>query len=194
MVDFPKPVDPFKHVKVDRVEEKPREYQKKAIKPQSVSKKTFLYLTFLNVLKSAFKIFSNGKKPQNIKKTPLEGELKALKSSLQALKTDNLSQNPNFLNQLAFVWLKFLKDFNFFILKDKEITEKIKKLIHGINTYPKGSEFSLGYYLSKFAGYKWVPFPFMEILQDLFLEHQKDNKTSNLQKWTTILEDLLKRV
>ena len=66
--------------------------------------------------------------------------------------------------------------------------------MHEINTYPKNSEFSLGFYLSEFAGYKWIPFPYINMLKDLHIEVQKKKENSHLSKWISTLNDLLEKI
>ncbi|NGX32738.1 MAG: hypothetical protein K1060chlam4_00788, partial [Candidatus Anoxychlamydiales bacterium] len=93
-----------------------------------------------------------------------------------------------------FVWMKFLKDYDYYVLKNEKATNLIKKIIDEINEYPKNSEFTLGYYISEFAGYSWVPFPYMEMLQNLHLEDKKDPINSHLSHWISIIDELLKLI
>ena len=113
---------------------------------------------------------------------------------MEALKEKDLCQNTEFMNFFAFLWMKFLKDNEDYILKSDKITILIKKLISQINAYPKNTEFTLGYYISEFAGYKWIPFPYMEILRALHQEHIKDPENSHLKTWVDILDEILAMV
>jgi hypothetical protein len=196
MIDFTNPIDPLDHVKIERI--KPigseEENEKKELAQKPVTKKLFLYLTFLKILSNSIKFFKNPKKPKEITETPLQQELQKIKSSLEALKENDLCQDTQFMNLFAFTWMKFLKDLEDYTLSNPAIASLIKKLISEINDYPKGSDFSLGYYISEFAGYKWIPFPYMEILRNLHLEYKKKPQNSNLQAWTDLLDEMLSKI
>lgn len=134
------------------------------------------------------------KDAKNIKRTPLHKELLTIKSSLQALRDKNLCQDSEYLNFFAYIWMKFMRDQDLYNLNNQEIINLINKLIEEIHLYPKNAEFSLAYYISEFAGYKWVPFPYMEILQNLHFENLKDPQNSHLNKWIGIINELLRKV
>ena len=184
------PINPIDKVRIESVKDKPEE-QKQKLEALRVEKKLFLYLAFLNVLKNTFKVFNYIPEAKEGNLSPLKKELQTIKASFEALKVKDLSQDPNFLNYLAFTWLKFFKDFDFYPIKEKEITTLIKNFINEINSFPKENEFSLGYYLSEFAGYKWIPFPYMEILQNLHFEYQKNKENSQLEKWVNLLQEAI---
>ncbi len=196
MIDYTNPIDPFEHVKIQKIEEigKDEEKEKKALTQKPVTKKLFVYLTLLKIFSNSLKIFKNTKKPKEIDQTPIHQEIQTIKSSLEALKEKDLCQNTEFMNFFAFIWMKFLKDYDDYTLKSTEITSLIKKLISEINLYPKDTDFTLGYYISEFAGYKWIPFPYMEILQNLYLEYIKDPEKSHLKAWVDILDEILAKV
>ncbi|NGX63754.1 MAG: hypothetical protein KR126chlam6_01168 [Candidatus Anoxychlamydiales bacterium] len=192
MVDFPSPIDPFEHVRIAKVKETIEEKEKREpIIPKGVSKKLFIYFTFLKIVSNILAPFRQ-KTIKSIDGTPLHKEIVTIKSSLNSLKEKNLCQDLEFLNYFAFVWLKFLKDYDYYVLKNAEATKLIQKLVDEINLYPKNAEFSLGYYISEFAGYKWIPFPYMEMLQNLHIENTKDPENSHLTKWIEIIDKLLK--
>jgi hypothetical protein len=194
MIDYPAPIDPFEHAKVQKIKEIGSEEKKTPLLPKPVTKRLFIYLTFLQILSNALKFFKNNKKPKSIVKTPIHQELQTIKSSLEALMEKDLSQDTEFMNFFAFIWMKFLKDYSDYTLKNKDITNLIQKLITEINAYPEKSEFTLGYYISEFAGYKWIPFPYMEILRNLHLENKKDPQNSNLKKWIDLLNSMLEKI
>jgi len=196
MINFPKPIDPFKHVKAQKIEKigQDEEKEKKNLIQRPVTKKLFIYLAFLKILSNTLKIFKNTKKAQKIEQTPIHQELQTIKSSLESLKEKDLCQDTDFMNHFAFTWMKFLKDYEDYSLISENITTLIKKFISEIYSYPKDSGFSLGYYISEFAGYKWIPFPYMEILRNLHLEHLKNPENSHLKKWTDFLDEMLSKV
>ncbi|NGX49108.1 MAG: hypothetical protein K940chlam5_00704 [Candidatus Anoxychlamydiales bacterium] len=194
MVDFPKPIDPFEHVRIPEVKEATEERErKKPLVQKPVSKKLFVYLSFLKILSNLLNAFSK-KSAKRLDGTPLHKEILTIKKSLSSLKEKNLCQDPEYLNYFAFVWMKFLRDYDYYVLKNEKATNLIKKIIDEINEYPKNSEFTLGYYISEFAGYSWVPFPYMEMLQNLHLEDKKDPINSHLSHWISIIDELLELI
>lgn len=194
MIDFPKPVDPFEHVKIAEVKTATeQEKNKKPLVQKPVSKKLFIYFSFLKILSNLLSKFTK-KLPKDLDGTPLHKEILTIKKSLKTLKETNLCQDSEFLNYFAFIWMKFLRDYDFYVLKNEKATKLIKKIIDEVNEYPKNSEFTLGYYISEFAGYQWVPFPYMEMLQNLHLEDQKDRVNSHLSRWISIIDELLELI
>lgn len=195
MIDYTNPIDPFEHVKVQKTEAIGQDEEAKTpLVQKPVIKKMFLYLALLKILSNLLKIFRSPQKPKELDQTPIHQEIQSLKSSLDALKEDDLCQNTQFMNFFAFIWMKLLKDYPNYFFKNAEITSLINKLIQETNSYPKNSDFTLGYYISEFAGYKWIPFPYMEILRNLHLEHKKDPENSHLTLWTDLLDKILSKV
>ncbi|NGX33904.1 MAG: hypothetical protein K1060chlam1_00246 [Candidatus Anoxychlamydiales bacterium] len=194
MIDFPKPIDPFEHVKIPEVKTATEhEKNKKPLVQKPVSKKLFVYFSFLKILSNLLSKFTK-KTPKDLDGTPLHKEILTIKKSLKSLKDTNLCQDSEFLNYFAFVWMKFLRDYDFYVLKNEKATKLIKKIIDEVNEYPKNAEFTLGYYISEFAGYQWVPFPYMEMLQNLHLEDKKDSVNSHLSHWISIIDELLELI
>jgi len=194
MVDTSNPIDPYGHLKVEKIEEVTSADEKeKKLNPKSVDKKKFIYLTFLNFFLNTLNLF-NKKKYSKIEDTPIFKELQTIKSSLESLKEKDLSKEADFLNFFAYLWLKLFNDYkNYHITNEKTISD-IKELIKNIYSYPEGSEFSLGYYISELAGMKWIPFPYIELLKNLHLEYKKDPINSHLQKWIDLLNSILEKV
>jgi len=79
MVDFPSPIDPFEHVKIPEVKSTEEERErKKPLVPIPVSKKIFVYLSFLKILSNLLNSFSK-KNAKNIERTPLHKEILTIK-------------------------------------------------------------------------------------------------------------------
>ncbi|MFA6118348.1 MAG: hypothetical protein WCT85_03680 [Parachlamydiales bacterium] len=195
MVDSTGPIDPFSHLKVEKIEEIAEEEKKdKFFKPQPVDKKLFLYLSFLNLLSSTLSFVNKKKKHTPLNKTPIYQELLNIKSALESLKEKDLSQDPQFLNFFAFTWIKFFNDYKQYSISDEKINNLLKDLIQNIYSYPQDSGFTLGYYISELAGSKWVPFPYIEMLKNLYVEDKKNAQSSHLKKWIELLEDILANV
>ncbi|NGX56842.1 MAG: hypothetical protein K1060chlam5_01088 [Candidatus Anoxychlamydiales bacterium] len=192
MVNYPGPIDPFERKKVSGVEEKQSKEESKKLKPKAVSKKIFLYLSFLSMVSKLLNYFTlNNNKSKYLEKTTFLKDLTALKKILENLSKKDLSQDGEFLNYFAYIWIKFLKDFENLDIENNEIKNKIKTFITSLETYPLNQEYNLGYYLSNLAGYKWVPFPYMEILKKIHFEHLKNPKNSFLNKRIKELNELI---
>ncbi|MBI5345552.1 MAG: hypothetical protein HZB76_00170 [Chlamydiae bacterium] len=195
MSDFPTPPihsgkDPFEHVKVSSATEKESK-EERGYPNIEVSKRLFFYLYFLTTIKNLLNLFKK-KSATPFKGSEIFHDLILIKTSLEQLAKQDFSQNPTYLNYFAFNWLKFLKDFEFLILDNAQVTDKIKKFIEEMHHFPQKEDYSLGYYLSEFAGYKWIPFPYMELLKNLHLEYQTKNESSQLKSWIDFLDALLK--
>ncbi len=115
--------------------------------------------------------------------------LRALKTCLEILKLEDRSQDVNFLNELALNW-------NFALEESLQWNEEAatlfkifaKKILH----YPENQTHTFGYYLTEHAGQKWVPFPYMELVQKIHYEHEKNPSSSSLTEWTRLLDDTMK--
>jgi hypothetical protein len=92
------------------------------------------------------------------------------------------------LNKLAFKWLEFIDSYNLLNEEQKLHIKALEPFVNEVYSYPKDAPYSLGYYLTEHAGYKWIPAPFMEILLSLHFEYQKNKENSLLQKWIKTLD------
>lgn len=118
----------------------------------------------------------------------------AFKKLLQILMEDDQSHNPEFTQQLSELWHNLLDDCNSILASASNAPDshtKLKVFIEELHHYPSGADHTLGYYFTEYAGKDWIPFPFMEILQDLHEEHALHPQKSILAKWTEALADIL---
>jgi hypothetical protein len=191
MVNYPGPIDPFERKKAVKIEEKQSKEESKKFKYKPVLKKMFIYLTILNSISKVSNYFTKNNKKKSLENSLILNDLMLFQKSLHALMEKDLSKEAEFLNYLAYIWIKFLNDFNQFEIENERVKDKLKNFIYSIKNYPKNQEFTLGYYLSNLAGYKWVPFPYMEMLKNLYLENKKDPSTSNLSKWIEEINNLI---
>ncbi|KKL49597.1 hypothetical protein LCGC14_2313930, partial [marine sediment metagenome] len=75
MVDFPKPVDPFEHVRIPEIKTSTEEEKnKKPLVQKPVSKKLFVYLSFLKILSNLLNTFTK-KTAKDLDGTPLHKEI-----------------------------------------------------------------------------------------------------------------------
>ena len=70
----------------------------------------------------------------------------------------------------------------------------LKILMQKIQHYPEYEEHTFGYYLTEYAGQKWIPFPYMEMVQKIHSEHMKNPKGSALTEWTNLIDELLSKI
>ncbi len=118
---------------------------------------------------------------------------RSLKSAFETLKKEDRSEDIQFLNQLSHLWFQLLDEGNQLTYNPRS-SSLLKELIKKIERYPERQTHTFGYYLSEFAGQKWIPFPYMELIQKLHFEHLKYPEMSALAEWTRLLDDLLLKV
>ena len=100
------------------------------------------------------------------------------------LKTKDLSSNDLFARNLSSTWHAVTKmQIKYHSLQkiNPLIYEKICQLINIVRFYKiEQSEHSLSYYLERFVGQNWFPFPFIETLKKLHHEALASNETAPL--------------
>jgi hypothetical protein len=192
--DFKKGIDSrpsniYENMKIEKITDKHQkdEEELKRQKEMDLAKGAFLMLVKTYLLRLKRVLSKSGKTKQAAIK-----DLKELKKSLERLTKENASQDIDYLEHLANVWMQFLDDFAAFPKDNKILYAKIKSFVDCVMAYPEKTEYSLGYYLSEFAGFEWIPFPYMEILQNLFLQYQKSPKDSILQEWIGKIDEITK--
>lgn len=67
----------------------------------------------------------------------------------------------------------------------------LKIFIQKLNNYPKNNNYSLGFYLTEYAGEEWLPLPFIDLLRKLHEEALINKAKSHLLDWSYILTDIL---
>jgi hypothetical protein len=119
--------------------------------------------------------------------------LRILKLELDALSKKNVSQEYQFSEELSKNWhaiLDFINQHNNHL--DQELyIHQLKKFIESVHSYPKNSDHTLGYYLTKFIGKDWLPFPFMEILEALHEDAMLNKDKSILAIWIKEIEEII---
>lgn len=115
--------------------------------------------------------------------------LKKLKAALLLLQKEDRSQDLAFLNDLSEHWNRALQE----SLAYPPHTNVIFKIfVDKILHYPAYQTHTFGYYLTEHAGQKWIPFPYMELMQKIHQEHQKNPTASALLEWVRLLDDTLR--
>jgi hypothetical protein len=113
---------------------------------------------------------------------------------LQILSNEDQSHNPEFTQHFSELWHNLLDDSAVGHTDTKKIPPEILKItsfIEKVCHFPPSEDHSLGYYLTKYVGNQWLPFPFMDILHQLHQEFQENPESSHLQAWITHLNDTI---
>ncbi len=106
------------------------------------------------------------------------------------MKTEDRSQDTAYLNRLSILWNQLLEDVLRF-RRQTPLSIQMRSFIKEFQRYPALHEHSLGYYLTEYAGQKWLPFPYLEMIHKLYAMHQKNPESSLLAKWTNDLESMI---
>lgn len=174
------PYDPFRVDRIGEDEKKRRPAQGDGGGEKPPKKGLAAYL--LNLLKKTldFLIESASEKPS-------DAPFLALKQAFDVLKKEDRSEDVQFLKDLSLTWQMILEASLSF---DSPI---LKTLLKKIQNYPEWQEHTFGYYLIEYAGQKWIPFPYMELIEKLHEEHMKNPSGSALSEWTALIDELLSK-
>lgn len=155
-----------------------------------------IYATLVSYFKKLLSAFSPKGKGQ-----PLVFDLQRLvdhiadfRQHLISLSQEDQSHNPDFTQQLSELWHNLLDDCNSLSLSVEafsEIISKVKFFISQVQNFPPGADHTLGYYFTEYAGKEWIPFPFMELLQNLHEEYNASPVISVLNNWLSLLREIL---
>lgn len=192
MTQPPQPPDPYERYRVEGIEKDKHEKADWKQKSQEAEKESNLGAYFLSLLKRFVDWFhrSTKKSIPSAKAEDVKKHLATLKEIFETLKTEDRSQETPFLAHLADTWHALLDDALKF-RKTAPLSNRYFSLIREIETYPEKIEHPLGYYLMEYKGQAWLPFPFMELIQKIHLEHKKNPEGSKLTEWTQKIELLL---
>jgi len=157
---------------------------KKRDTPLVTHSKTLLYAAFMMLIKKFSSLFSNRSVDPLLSEQPIIEGLLSFRKMLQILSNEDQSHNPEFTQQLSEVWHHLLNS-------DSSALPELTLFIKRIQTYPPSSDHALGFYLTAYAGREWLPFPFMEILHQLYKEHQVDDHESTLNNWILHLNRII---
>ncbi len=119
--------------------------------------------------------------------------LKSFCSKFEVLMDHNESQNYKFVQSLSELWhqtIEYINDSDLLMQPPKHI-ETLKTVMKQIFQYPKKSEHTFGFYLNEYAGEKWLPFPFMDLLSKLHEDAVLNGPKSILYDWHRTLKLIL---
>lgn len=120
--------------------------------------------------------------------TQSRATLISLKDFFETMRREDRSQDGEFLNALAKAWNQALEES---LHLNEAAALQFKVLVKKILHYPENQAHTFGYYLTEHAGQKWVPFPYMELVQKIHSEHEKNPSSSPLMEWIFLLNDIL---
>jgi hypothetical protein len=117
-------------------------------------------------------------------------------SLLEQLKKENISYDFRFSEELSAAWLILNEEAS---MQSKQRTPptyypKLKSFLGSLMRYPEKSDHTFGYYLNQYAGEKWLPFPFIDLLSKLHEDFLLLKEKSTLSTWTLALDSLLKNL
>lgn len=141
----------------------------------------------LRLLKNTLNLFLSRPEPA-LKKRNLS-PLSNFKKFLVTLQTEDRSQDASFLNDLAKAWQSVLE----MSLEEhpNEEKEKISMLLKKINTYPENELHTFGYYLSENTDQRWVPFPYMELIQKIHKGYENKPENCPLSEWINLIDEII---
>jgi hypothetical protein len=133
----------------------------------------------LQMFKKIIDALSEEKEPSSeLNKTLIE-----FKTFLETLQKEDRSQDASLLNAGSKIWHE--------LLSSDQIDPRLTILIKGIQKYPDDTPHTFGYYLTENTKENWIPFPYMELIQKMHREHEKNPTQSTLASWTSLLDEIL---
>lgn len=184
------PIDPYSKYRIEPVGE--RQSKSQMPEPPDDDKQPKEKVKFVSYVLSLFQKAVDFFLEEHHSSTASEGTLRhllALKTSFEVLKKEDRSQDVKFLNDLSNNWIALLEENLHF--ENDEIDSKFRLLMRKILSYPEQPKHSFGYYLTEYAGQKWVPFPYMELIQKIHREHEKNPTGSALTEWNLLLSRII---
>jgi|SRR5579872_626205 len=189
------PRDPYEAYRVDAIERdrQAKEDQRKKPPPEEPQEKRWIVVAYILMMLNKIIELFQGVPERGIgsqEEKAIRENLLLLRAAFETMKKEDRSQDIDFLNRLSQLWQTVLED----ALRFKRVSllsKELKNLIDKIQHYPQSQQHTLGYYLAEYAGQKWLPFPFMELIQKIHTEHLQSPRQSALTDWTTQIDNLL---
>ncbi len=187
------PKDPFEKYRIEKIEkDKDRDAEKKMMRWGEGKPHSAFAAYFLLLFKKILDLFENTtERGLGVSaEIDVQEHLTLLKAAIETLKAEDHSQDVAFLNRLSSLWHQILEDLLRF-RKKTALANHMNAFIKSVQSYPEGKEHSFAYYLSEYAGQTWLPFPYMEMLKQLWAEHQKLHEGSHLHQWSSTLKEMI---
>lgn len=189
------PRDPYERYRVEEIERdrQAKEKEKEKFSEEAPPEKKSIVLAYvLMLLHKLFELFQ-GMPEKGItveSEKEIRNHLLSLAAFFDTMKKEDRSQDIDFLNALSKNWEHILEDALQF-KKSSILAKEFRKFVDDIQHYPPNQSHTLGYYLSEYAGQKWLPFPYMELIQKIHQEYLRLRTQSALERWTKSIEQLL---
>lgn len=182
-----KPPDPYDY----RVEEIQRDKSERDAPPPP-PKRPFIAAMIIHAFKKFFDLFEKGQQeePFSYSEADARAHLLEILVLFERLQMEDHSQDLFFLKQLSQLWSLLLDDALQFSRRTP-VAMHLHELMQSIQEYPEGEEHSLGYYLLEYAGQNWMPFPYIEMIQGLWKDSQKNGEKSHLAEWCKDLSEII---
>lgn len=185
------PRDPYEKYRVEGIEKdasrEPPAFQPEEPEAKDAGVGAYLLLMFRKFIELFEEAPEKGLSAAMEKR--VRDNLLRLKKSFQLIKSEDLSQDSAFIANLSQIWRTLLEDALQF-KRGSIFSMKLKGFIKNIDSYPPQQLHTFSYYLTEYAGQKWLPFPFMEMVQKLHAQHQKNPSSSDLEQWTAQIQEL----
>lgn len=198
MDDFNKPIRPIGKEEIDKIKIDPL-YTKQddpTKQEQYLSAKkepNKLLINYIRMIKKLFNFILPEEAGASgaLAVDPLWQDLRRFEQLLIKIRNDNPTQDLKFAEQISAAWTQLLEHFCVRDLKTSVNIYDVELLIDSIEHYPPESDHSFGYYLSKLAHKDWYPTPFFEMLRKLHEEYFKEGKSSELDRWISLIGSIL---
>jgi len=156
------------------------------------NKRPHLVSQILSLIKKTLEsmLKSSKKNVHGKRKGSLQENLLQFKAALDTLKKTDFSQDVTFLNHLSEIWHHVLEDGLRFTTSDPFFVP-FQSFLSELQNYPPSDEHPFAYYLTEYTGHMWLPFPYMELVRNLHQNYQNHPKTSLLERWTQLLDELM---
>ncbi len=179
--------DPYEKIKVYEAE---KEKEKEKFKKTNNKHTLNLFLAFfVSTIEKVVKFFG-GKSSKNIAEDLLTNTIVELKNHLKRIQEEDVSLNLEFFQNFSREWKKVLKIYHLTRL-DELRKSLLQTLIDEFQKFPPNKEFSLSYYLKSHQNKGFIPHPFQEMIQTLYIKHQENPISSNLKNWESLLNKIL---
>jgi len=178
--------DPYEKYRVDAVGEKQNKRDPQEEAPPKENQGVASHI--LQILRSAVDYFLQRHADSTQDEVHARENFLNLKTFFETMQSENRSQDLDFLNGLSKSWNKAIEEsLNLHEAAGHQFKALVKKILH----YPENQSHTLGYYLTEYAGQKWVPFPYMELIAKIHSEHEKNPSSSPLTEWVLQLNEVI---
>lgn len=186
------PEDPYEKYKKYRIEgvdpDPQKNKQRKKFQEKPLASGSFFFILFYKMLDYLISI--GGKGLSNKSEKEVRQDLYHLKAAFETMKLEDHSQDIPFLNRLSEIWHHAL-EISLRFKRTHAFSVAFQSFVRNIQNYPEGEEHTLGYYLSEYTGEKWLPFPYMELIQKIHEQYKSNPTESPLALWIQELDELI---